>query len=37
MLKYAKGKPDGMNRAEFGELLSYIGLGADDNLVDKLF
>jgi len=26
-----------MDRAEFGELLSYVGLGADQNLGDKLF
>mmetsp|Transcript_17718 Transcript_17718/g.1566 ORF Transcript_17718/g.1566 Transcript_17718/m.1566 type:complete len:91 (+) Transcript_17718:445-717(+) len=37
MLKYARGKKGGMNRAEFGELLSYVGLGADENLADKLF
>ncbi|KRX00947.1 hypothetical protein PPERSA_09553 [Pseudocohnilembus persalinus] len=37
MLKYARAKKDGMNRQEFGELLSYVGLGADNNLADKLF
>jgi len=26
-----------MNREEFGELLSFVGLGADENLADKLF
>lgn len=26
-----------MNRSEFQELLSYVGLGADINLADKLF
>jgi len=28
---------EGMNRQEFGELLSYVGLGAEENLGDKLF
>ena len=28
---------NGMNRQEFGELLSYVGLGADQNLGNKLF
>lgn len=37
MLKFARGKKEGMNREEFGELLSYVGLGADENLADKLF
>jgi len=37
MLKFARNKKDGMNRNEFGELLSYVGLGADANLADKLF
>ena len=37
MLKFAKGKNTGMNRKDFGELLSYVGLGADENLADKLF
>lgn len=26
-----------MNRTQFAELLSYVGLGADENLTDKLF
>jgi hypothetical protein len=29
MLKFAKQRKGGMNRAEFCELLSYVGLGAD--------
>jgi len=29
MLKFARNKKDGMNRVEFGELLSFVGLGAD--------
>ncbi|EAR91254.3 EF-hand pair protein (macronuclear) [Tetrahymena thermophila SB210] len=37
MLKFAKNKKEGMDRAEFGELLSYVGLGAEQNLGDKLF
>eukprot|EP00825_Cyclidium_porcatum_P047053 TRINITY_DN7552_c0_g1_i1.p1 TRINITY_DN7552_c0_g1~~TRINITY_DN7552_c0_g1_i1.p1 ORF type:complete len:433 (-),score=83.37 TRINITY_DN7552_c0_g1_i1:31-1329(-) len=37
MMKFAKGKKGGMNRQEFGELLSYVGLGADENFADKLF
>ena len=48
MLKFAKNKvkrynlqnfnqKEGMNRTEFGELLSYVGLGADSHLGDKLF
>lgn len=37
MLRFARGKKGGMNRDEFGELLSYVGLGADENLADKLF
>lgn len=35
--KFAQGKTEGMNREEFGILLSYVGLGADENLADKLF
>jgi Ca2+-binding EF-hand superfamily protein len=37
MLKFARNKKEGMNREEFGELLSFVGLGADPNLADKLF
>jgi Ca2+-binding EF-hand superfamily protein len=32
-----KEKKNGMNKEEFIELLSYVGLGADINLADKLF
>lgn len=37
MLKFASKRKEGMNREEFGELLSFVGLGADPNLADKLF
>lgn len=37
LLKFAKNKKEGLNRQEFSELLSYVGLGADPNLADKLF
>lgn len=37
MLKFARKKKGGMHRIDFGELLSFVGLGADPNLADKLF
>ncbi|EGR29033.1 hypothetical protein IMG5_165020 [Ichthyophthirius multifiliis] len=37
ILRHARSKSDGMNRQEFGDLLTLVGLGADINLGDKLF
>lgn len=37
MIKFAKHKHNGLNHKEFQELLSYVGLGADANLGEKLF
>ena len=37
MLKFARKKTGGMDRFDFQELLSFVGLGADPSLGDKLF
>lgn len=33
----SKESGEGLNRQEFGDLMSYVGLGGDKNLADKLF
>lgn len=35
MVKYAKKKQNGLNKAEFTDMLSMVGLGGD--MADKLF
>ncbi|KAM3135325.1 hypothetical protein pb186bvf_012623 [Paramecium bursaria] len=37
MIKYAKNKKEGMDKNDFQELLSYVGLGTDPHLTEKLF
>jgi len=36
-VKFIKNKKEGLDKNEFQELLSYVGLGADKNLAEKLF
>lgn len=37
LVKFAKHKKGGLNHKEFQELLSFVGLGSDTNLGEKLF